>query len=320
MKDFVQNNAAGPHSAPSARMGDDSLQLNTELDRWVDQAAQDIADMPIPLLAIGDEAAVGMSLAQIASHNVLALQNALQEERASRAELAGVLLAIWQKRGPLQDRVHSGEELRGVRLDLAFKHYYRLPTLSVRFNDVVELSMRGLHLIQQEGLNNFIESFPKLEVLSLENVDLRHFSEDDHEGCSLPPAICQLKYLSSLNLRATQLAFSERAASQLTDLPRLENLDLSDNPLGVPPVVRGLNKLRRLSLRNTRISRCPAGIMDKPYLALLDLRDNQIERLPQAVLNQAVACNRVLLRNNPLTDEETLQRLVAHREQTGVNV
>lgn len=136
----------------------------------------------------------------------------------------------------------------------------------------------------------------------------------------MPPALCQLRNLSSLNLRATQLVFSERAASQLTDLTSLQSLDLSDNPLGVPPMVLGLNNLRRLNLRNTQISRCPVGIMDEPYLTSLDLRDNQITRIPQAVLNQAIARDRVLLWNNPLTDEDTLQRLVAHREQTGINL
>ncbi|KPU60621.1 hypothetical protein AN403_4405 [Pseudomonas fluorescens] len=60
--------------------------------------------------------------------------------------------------------------------------------------------------------------------------------------------------------------------------------------------------------------------MEQPYLTTLDLRDNRIHRVPQAVLNQAIARDRVLLWNNPLTDEDTLQRLVRHREQTGINL
>ncbi|MFL1528737.1 leucine-rich repeat domain-containing protein [Pseudomonas sp. O230] len=285
-------------------------QLHTELNGWVEQAVQDIADMDIPMLAMGDEEAAGMNPAQIAVHNAHFLQLALHEEQTVRAELAVELVAIWQKRAPN----------RRVRLDLAFEDYHRLPTLSVRLNDVVELSMQGFHLTEEESLNGFLESFPNLEVLNLENVDLRPFFVDGHEGCALPPALCQLRNLSSLNLRGTQLVFSERAASQLTDLTSLQSLDLSDNPLDVPPMVLGLSNLRRLNLRNTRISRCPVGIMDEPYLTSLDLRDNQITRIPQAVLNQAIARDRVLLWNNPLTDEDTLQRLVVHREQTGINL
>ena len=55
-------------------------------------------------------------------------------------------------------------------------------------------------------------------------------------------------------------------------------------------------------------------------MTMLNLRDNQISRVPQAVLNQAIARDRVLLWGNPITDEDTLQRLVTHREQTGINL
>jgi hypothetical protein len=180
--------------------------------------------------------------------------------------------------------------------------------------------MGGFHLTEQDSLNGFLESFPNLEILNLHNVDLRHFFVGGDTGRSLPPAIGQMTHLRSLNLRATELVFSESAASQLRDLTRLQSLDLSDNPLGVPPLVLGMNDLRQLNLKNTRISRCPIGIREEPYLTTLDLRDNQITRVPPAVINQAVADDRVLLLGNPLTDEDTLRRLVTHREQTGINL
>lgn len=295
-------------------------QLNVDLTDWVDQAAQDIADMDIPFVALGDEEAEGMSPAQIAVHNAHLVHAALQQERGVRTELAEELVAIWQKRGPLQDRVFADGQLRGVRLDLAFEDYHRLPTLNARFNDVIELSMQGFHLTEHDSLNGFLESFPNLEVLNLEGVDLRPFFVGGDAGRALPPVIGQLPQLLSLNLRATQLVFTERAASQLSDLTHLQTLDLSDNPLGVPPVVLGMNNLRKLNLRNTGISRCPVGIKDEPCLTLLDLRDNRIARVPSAIINQAVADDRVLLWGNPLTDEDTLHRLISHREQTGVNL
>jgi Leucine-rich repeat (LRR) protein len=295
-------------------------QLNTDLRGWVDQAAQDIADMDIPFVAMGDDEAEGMNHAQIAVHNAHLLQTALDQERGVRTELAQELVAIWQKRGSLQDHVYADGQLRGVRLDLTFEDYHRLPALNVRLTDVIELSMRGFHLAEQDSLNGFLESFPNLEVLNLERVDLRHFFVGGDAGRALPPVIGQLTHLTSLNLRATQLVFSESAASQLSELTHLQTLDLSDNPLGVPPVVLGMNNLRQLNLRNTGITRCPVGIRDEPYLTMLDLRDNRITRVPPAVINQAVTDERVLLWGNPLTDEDTLRRLVSHREQTGVNV
>ncbi|MHC8386881.1 dermonecrotic toxin domain-containing protein [Pseudomonas sp. MDT2-39-1] len=296
-------------------------QLNIDLRGWVDQAAQDITDMDIPFVTMGDEEAEGMSHAQIAVHNAHVLQTALEQERGVRTELAEELVAIWQKRGPVQDHLYAQDgQLRGVRLDLAFEDYHRLPALNVRLTDVIELSMRGFHLVEQDSLNGFLESFPNLELLNLERFDLRPFFVDGDAGRALPPVIGQLTHLTSLNLRATRLVFSESAASQLSELSHLQTLDLSDNPLGVPPVVLGMDNLRQLNLRNTGITRCPVGIKDEPYLTMLDLRDNGITRVPPAIMNQAVADDRVLLWGNPLTDEDTLRRLVSHREQTGVNV
>ncbi|WP_109784703.1 dermonecrotic toxin domain-containing protein [Pseudomonas sp. OV226] len=285
-------------------------QLNTDLSGWIDQVPQDVDDMDLPFLVAGDEAAQGFSPAQISTYNVQLLMDEMEDERTLRTELSEELVAVWQKRGGSPN----------TTLDMNFENYHRLPALNVRFDDVTELLMKGFHLTEEDSLNGFLEGFPNLEILNLENVDLRHYFVAGDTGHSLPPAIEQLKHLRSLNLSATQLVFSESAASRLRNLTRLQSLDLSDNPLGVPPLVLDLNDLRQLNLRNTYISRCPIGIKDEPYLTSLDLRDNQITRVPPAVINQAVADDRVLLWGNPLTDEDTLRRLISHREATGINL
>ncbi|MCP1444987.1 hypothetical protein J3D54_004119 [Pseudomonas sp. GGS8] len=295
-------------------------QLDTDLTAWVDQVADDVHDMDIDLLSPDDPAAAGLSAAQIEAYNTQLMQTEMQHERAIRNELAEELVGIWQQRRPQQELLPAGDQIRGVRLGLDFEDYHRLPALNVRLNNVLELSMRGFHLTEQESLNGFLESFPNLEVLSLENVDLSHFNSNGEAGRALPHAISQLRQLTSLNLRSTSLTFSQRSASQLTDLTRLQTLDLSNNPLDVPPLVLGMNDLRRLNLNNTRIGTCPVGIMEQPYLTTLDLRNNRITRVPQGVLNQAIARDRVMLQGNPLTDEDTLLRLVDHRRRTGINL
>ncbi|MFS2068465.1 dermonecrotic toxin domain-containing protein [Pseudomonas sp. CT11-2] len=295
-------------------------QLNTDLTGWIDQVADDIHHMGVRQLVAGDPEAAGMNAAQIQAHNIQLMLTEMHYERATRNELAEELVAIWQQRGPQQGLLLAGEQVRGVRLDLDFEDYHRLPVLNVRFNNVLELSMRSFHLTEEESLNGFLESFPNLEVLSLENVDLSHFNTNDEAGRALPPAINQLRHLTSLNLRSTSLTFSQHSASQLTDLTHLQTLDLSNNSLDVPPLVLGMNDLRRLNLSNTRINTCPVGIMEQPYLTTLDLRNNRITRVPQGVLNQAIARDRVMLQGNPLTDEDTLLRLVDHRRRTGINL
>lgn len=295
-------------------------QLNIDLIDWIDQAAIDIDEMDIPLLQADDPEAVGLNHAQLEEHNAGLIEETLQHERQTRSELADELIAIWQKRAPQQGAHYSGNHTVGFTMNMEHEDFHRLPALNVRLNDVVELNLRHLHLVERGSLNGFLECFPSTRTLTLEGVDLRLPDINDQLESVLPSTIPQLQHLTSLNLRSTHLTFKENTAAQLSGLVNLQTLDLSENPLGVAPVVLGMNELRTLKLDDTQITTCPVGIMDQPYLNTLDLRNNRIRRVPQAVLNQAIARDRVLLWNNPLTDEDTLQRLVRHREQTGINL
>lgn len=295
-------------------------QLHADLRQWIDQAVLDVDDMDVDFLAVDDDDAAGMSPEQVAAHNVELLQTVIGYERETRIELGDELMGIWQKCPPQINRVMSGETFSGYRLDLGFEDYHRLPTMNVRFNEVVELSMRGLHLVERESLSVFLESFPNLRSLNLERVDLRRLNADGVLEGVLPPPIRQMPHLTTLNLSSTFLQLQERTASQFRELVSLQTLDLSDNPLTVPPVVLGMNELRVLNLRNTGISHCPIGIADQPYFTSLDLRGNRIGRVPYSILIQAVSRDRVKLWGNPLTDEDTLLRLVSHRERTGINL
>lgn len=313
------------HAGASAQSLLDGLkqqfeQLSTDLTSWIDRTLLDLDDMDIDFLAAGDEDAVGMTHAQIAEHNVALVQYTMEFERETRMELADELISIWQKCPPQANRLYSGEALVGYKLDLEFEDYHRLPVMNVKFNDVIELSMRGLHLTERESLNGFLESFPNLRVLSLEKVDLRLPDAMEVLESVLPPAIPRMSHLTTLNLKAAFLKFREDTASQLCDLINLQSLDLSENPLSVSPVLLGMDKLREVNLRKTEISSCPIGIRDEPYLTLLDLRDNRITRVPPAVLSQAIGRDRVKLWGNPLTDEDTLLRLIRHRQRTGINL
>ena len=295
-------------------------QLHADLRQWIDQAVLDVDDMDVDFLAVDDDDAAGMSPEQVAAHNVELLQTVIGYERETRIELGDELMGIWQKCPPQINRVMSGETFSGYRLDMGFEDYHRLPTMNVRFNEVVELSMRGLHLVERESLSDFLESFPNLRSLNLERVDLRQLNADSVLEGVLPPPIRQMTRLTTLNLSSTFLQLQESTASQFRELASLQMLDLSDNPLTVPPVVLGMNELRVLNLRNTGISHCPIGIADQPYFTSLDLRGNRIGRVPYSILIQAVSRDRVKLWGNPLTDEDTLLRLVSHRERTGINL
>jgi hypothetical protein len=313
------------HAGASAQSRLDALkqqfeQLSTDLTRWIDRTLLDLDDMDIDFLAAGDEDAVGMDHAEIAEHNNALVQYTMEYERETRKELADELVSIWRKCPPQANRLYSGEVLTGYKLDMEFEDYHRLPIINVKFNEVIELSMRGLSLIERESLNGFLESFPKLRVLSLEKVDLRLSDAMGVMESILPPAIPRMSHLTTLNLKDTFLKFRVDTASQLRDLNNLQSLDLSENPLSVTPVLLGMDKLREVNLRNTEISSCPIGMGEEPYLTSLDLRDNRITRVPPAVLSQAIARGRVQLWGNPITDEDTLLRLISHRQRTGINL
>ncbi|WP_339544531.1 dermonecrotic toxin domain-containing protein [Pseudomonas sp. RA_35y_Pfl2_P32] len=295
-------------------------QLLAQLNLWLDQTAQDIGDMQHDFLALGDAEAAGMNEAQVQARNLEILHADIDHEREARKELAQELIAIWQQRAPVAGNLYSGNATQGFSINMDFEEFHSLPSLDARFAGVRELSMRDMHLVERESLNVFLQSMPNLRHLNLERLDLRLLaSEDDLQG-RLPSAIVDMKGLQSLNLRSTFLVLDERSAGQISDLRKLQRLDLSDNPLGIPPLVMGLNELQVLNLRGTGISRCPAGVAEQPYLSSLDLQDNQIHRVPQAILNQAVSRDRLGLWGNPLTDEDTLLRLVEHRERTGINL
>ena len=295
-------------------------QLHIDLSGWIDRVAQDIQNMDIPLLNEADNEAQGLTDEQIEAHNAGMVQNTMHYERKTRTELADELIDLWQKRASQVQRVYSGEQLVGFKLDMAGEDYHRLPVMNIRFNEVVELSMPHFHVAERETLNGFLECFPNLQTLNLESAELTQFDAEGRAQAVLPAAMFSLTHLTSLNLRATGLVFTEETASQLTGLVRLHTLDLSENPLSVPPVLLGMNDLRQLNLSDTQITRCPIGIRDEPYMISLDLSDNRITRVPPAVMNQAVSVDRLLLWGNPLTDEDTLRRLISHREQTGINL
>ncbi|WP_213938116.1 DUF6543 domain-containing protein [Pseudomonas sp. dw_612] len=295
-------------------------QLRINLVEWIEQADADAEDMDIDLLEPGQEQARGLDPADIQEENDQRVGDAAEYERRTRIELATELEALWQKRGASANRVYADGQFVGFRLDLDHEEFHRLPSLNVKLLDVVELSASNLDLGRPETLSGFLECFPNLRALDLEATDLRIPQPDGGFSAGLPDAVRQLTGLTRLNLKGTHLRFTEPTAGSLSQLSRLAELDLSDNPLGVPPLVLQMPALRRLNLRASGIRVCPVGVLDHPYLQRLDLRDNLINRVPDAIRKQSVAPDILWLAGNPLSDEDSLRWVMTHRQQSGINV
>lgn len=301
-------------------LSDQLQQLRIDLEEWVEQVEQDAEDMDVDWLDSDDEDAQGMDPGELDVANEARLDDAMELERRSRVELANDLEARWQRQGDAASHVYEGGQFTGFRLEMDFENLHSLPRLNAKLPDVVELSATHLTLTQIDSLSGFLKCFPNLRTLDLAQTDLRSTVQGGGFGASLPEAISQLTQLTRLNLRATWLTLTEQAAGRLGELTRLEELDLSENPLGTAPVVVQMLALRRLNLRSTGIQICPVGIRDHAYLQRLDLRDNQIGLIPEPVRVQSVAPYNLLLAGNPLSDTDSLRWVMTHRQQTGINV
>lgn len=303
-----------------ASLTDQLQQLRVDLADWIEQVEADAEDMDIDFLEPGEEDAEGLSLEEIEEENDGRLSEAMDHERRTRIDLATELEALWQRCSDTVNRVYFDGQFVGFSLDMDFEQLHRLPSLNVKLPDVVVLSASNFALTQLESLSGFLECLPNLRTLDLGATDLRILMPGGGLRASLPEAISQMKQLTRLDLHETGLTLTEQTAGKLGELTRLETLDLSDNPLEVPPLVLKLTALRRLYLRATGIRVCPVGVLDRPYLERLDLRDNRITRIPPAVRIQSVVADNLLLAGNPLSDADTLRWVVSHRQQTGISV
>ena len=170
-----------------------------------------------------------------------------------------------------------------------------LAPLTADFNHVRTLELDTV--AWSDTANTFLGSFPNLEKLSV-----THSTLD-----KLPPGIAQMSVLKTLELNSNRIELSEQTAGKMSALKQLEHLDLSGNPLSRTPDFSRMSQLRSLNLSNTRLEQWPSGLHDQVTLEVVDLRNNQLREIPQAILNppgdQLLAIARInsvtLIEGNP---------------------
>ncbi|WP_434592924.1 NEL domain-containing protein [Pseudomonas sp. R4-76] len=100
-------------------------------------------------------------------------------------------------------------------------------------------------------------------------------------------------------------------------------LELQENPqLGIVPDLSGIVDLRSISLAYTGIDSFPTGILNQPLLDTINLNDNRITEIPDAViapqndqLANSVRINNITdISNNPLSNA-TANRLIHYRSR-----
>lgn len=175
-----------------------------------------------------------------------------------------------------------------------------LPPLRMRFEHVTYLQLAGDSTTK--GLVEFLRAFPNLRHLDVDGIPIR----------TLPEQITSLPNLGVLTLNNCRITLDANSHAALSSMTRLHVLDLSDNPLGVPPDVSRMAELRQLRLSNTGIDQLPTGLESRPQLTTARLERNRITDLPPALFELPGEVSKKLdLSGNPLS-RATLDRVKAY--------
>lgn len=165
-----------------------------------------------------------------------------------------------------------------------------LPTLSARFRHVRSLIIQGNgRALRPEG---FLESFPDLDILNIENARLGQ----------IPPSILARQNLTLLGLQRCTLRLSPAHVHALQGMQSLEYLDLSHNPLGLIPDFHQLPHLVSVLLSNTGLQEVPASLISHVPRNRVDLSNNLIEQLPAPLFDLPASMSQAFdLSGNPLS-------------------
>ncbi|WP_224791408.1 NEL-type E3 ubiquitin ligase domain-containing protein [Pseudomonas fluorescens] len=193
------------------------------------------------------------------------LPGPLNDIRVNRRQVANVLENCWR-------RVAHPRWPRGKPVDtltLERNPSGQLPTLSEQ--DVAHVRNLSIkHMEAGDKLAYFLRPFKGLVSLELDNNQLTR----------LPEAVSLMPNLEHLRLDGNQLQLTEHTLRKLTAMSNLRTLGLSGNQLGATVDVSKMLDLKELFLSDTHATELPVGLARLTHLDIADLRNNQIQVLP----------------------------------------
>ncbi len=237
----------------------------------------------------------------------VAADEAGQALRRSRQQAALLIRRAWRKLSPKRWSNHS---VIGYSLSLEGLYTGDLPgwPAEVNFDHVVDLQLHNMGLGDASAA--FLLPFKRLRELNLGNNALTR----------LPDALSAMPALARLLAPGNHIELDQQAARQLAGLSQLRILNLNDNPVGPLLDLERLSRLEEVQLRNTGLQAWPHGLLNRYHGYRLDLRNNQIDSLPQAVLDAPGWINRGLaLHDNPLS-QATFEQLEQYQQRTGIRL
>ena len=224
-------------------------------------------------------------------------------EQLLRRDFKLLLEQAWRRESAEDDESLDDEITHSLSLDTPIMG--ALPQLSARFEHISRFEFTGNGTTT--SVDGTLRCFPNLQTLNVRQCRLE----------ALPSALFDLPRLSSLELNNCAITLTTDSARSVADLSTMEFLDLSDNPLTLPPDVSGMSQLVSLHLRATQISTVPTGVFQLTELQTLDLSDNLITDIPPDLLEMIPTFHEDCdLSGNPLS-AQSLEYLRRYFERTG---
>ena len=223
-------------------------------------------------------------------------------ERAERYTAADRIRECWRRQSPQRNAV-DGSPI-GFELDLSGQTLDSVPDLEADFSHVGSLKLNNMGLsVSPEG---FLAHFKGVRWLDLSNNQLT----------AIPPALDDMHGLTRLFLQRNRIRLTSETAAILSRRTTLRAMNLGRNPLGMAPDFTQITDMRSLNLNSIDIETWPVGLGGQPLLDVIDLRNNRITTIPEAViappaerLEQVAGLNNfTLIGDNPLS-EVTHQQL-----------
>ncbi|VVP49028.1 hypothetical protein PS903_05178 [Pseudomonas fluorescens] len=267
-------------------------ELDDNLSRWEAVDAEDVSDA----FEIGD---VDLDEEEEFDPEI---KEWLAEERERRPVIGARLRRLFKWQGEESEKVYENGKLVGFELELDGGERQPYPYVSPRMESVVSLVVSG----DTQGLDSVLENFSHVEKLQVQIGELQQ----------LPNSLDDMTALRHLDMSECQITLTPPDVDRLARLTRLKTLNLRHNPLTIPPDVGDMTELRSLDLSDTDLSEFPAGVSPQIPSHHLILQNNQIPTIPSSV----VLREGIDLDNNPISDPDSLRRLIAYRRRTGIDL
>ncbi|MBN0979988.1 hypothetical protein JTY93_19705 [Pseudomonas hygromyciniae] len=225
-------------------------------------------------------------------------------EHDLRQRFINALEACWRRDTTAGDAAH-GQAMPSYEFSLFIPVSGELPALRTSFSHVSVLALKGSG--SNLGLDAFLQSFPALTALHIENYTLGEL-----------PQISHLPRLAYLVLDRCAIGLSPTTAQTLQRMTELKHLNLDNNPLARLPDFSQMPQLASLSLRNTGLTELPPSLINPPTMRVrVDLSQNTLHELTdEAFLLPPTVSGAFDLSANPLSPS-TLRRVKSYCRATG---